>query len=336
MTIATSTQLAPPWTARVRPGSSARYAPPRSPGSAPPVAPRPVIERVLGADAARRGRSRTTTSGRVCCPARRCSGGADSPLRDVLPVLREGLLSVGGRGAAHHGRRGRRRPGAVARGQSAGAAQGGRARLRAGRRLARGRRRHQRRRHPAGGAPAGAGLLRRALRAHPPRWTCAGAPVTDPRDGRLLGVVDVSGPLDTMHPATLALVDSVAQLAEAELRERHIGVARAAAGGGGAAAGPARRPGPGGGPRRLDGRGHRDAAARPAAAAQVASAGPELAARARAVLGGAAARAAGCCGSPTTSRRRRGRGQVVLDLSAGRGAGRWTRARRARAAGPRN
>ncbi|MDG9717809.1 GAF domain-containing protein [Streptomyces sp. DH24] len=53
-------------------------------------------------------------------------------------------------------------------------------------------------------------------------WTCAGAPITDPRDGRLLGVVDVSGPLDTMHPATLAWVDSVAKLAEARLRELHL------------------------------------------------------------------------------------------------------------------
>ncbi|WP_432135764.1 MULTISPECIES: GAF domain-containing protein [unclassified Streptomyces] len=53
-------------------------------------------------------------------------------------------------------------------------------------------------------------------------WTCAGAPITDPRDGRLIGVVDVSGPLETMHPATLAWVDSVAKLAEARLRERHL------------------------------------------------------------------------------------------------------------------
>lgn len=52
-------------------------------------------------------------------------------------------------------------------------------------------------------------------------WTCTGAPVKDPRDGRLIGVVDVSGPLDTMHPATLAWVDSVAKLAEARLRELH-------------------------------------------------------------------------------------------------------------------
>lgn len=54
-------------------------------------------------------------------------------------------------------------------------------------------------------------------------WTCTGAPITDPRDGRLLGVVDVSGPLETMHPATLAWVDSVAKLAEARLREVHLG-----------------------------------------------------------------------------------------------------------------
>ncbi|MFF4801427.1 GAF domain-containing protein [Streptomyces sp. NPDC001351] len=53
-------------------------------------------------------------------------------------------------------------------------------------------------------------------------WTCTGAPITDPRDGRLIGVVDVSGPLETMHPATLAWVDSVAKLAEARLRELHL------------------------------------------------------------------------------------------------------------------
>ena len=53
-------------------------------------------------------------------------------------------------------------------------------------------------------------------------WTCTGAPIKDPRDGRLIGVVDVSGPLDTMHPATLAWVDSVAKLAESRLRELHL------------------------------------------------------------------------------------------------------------------
>ncbi|MEU8761733.1 GAF domain-containing protein [Streptomyces sp. NPDC048659] len=53
-------------------------------------------------------------------------------------------------------------------------------------------------------------------------WTCAAAPVHDPRDRRLLGIVDVSGPASSFHPATLALVASVAQLAEAELRQRHL------------------------------------------------------------------------------------------------------------------
>jgi hypothetical protein len=55
-------------------------------------------------------------------------------------------------------------------------------------------------------------------------WTCAGAPVTDPRDGRLIGVVDISGPVSTVHPATLSLVTSVTRLAEAELRNRHFAV----------------------------------------------------------------------------------------------------------------
>lgn len=52
-------------------------------------------------------------------------------------------------------------------------------------------------------------------------WTCAAAPLHDPRDGRLLGVVDVSGPAATVHPATLSLVAAVARVAEGELRARH-------------------------------------------------------------------------------------------------------------------
>ncbi|MEV6908836.1 GAF domain-containing protein [Amycolatopsis sp. NPDC051071] len=53
-------------------------------------------------------------------------------------------------------------------------------------------------------------------------WTCAAAPLHDPRDGRLLGVVDLSGPASTVHPTTLALVDAVAKLAEAQLRTTHL------------------------------------------------------------------------------------------------------------------
>ncbi|WP_189865024.1 helix-turn-helix domain-containing protein [Streptomyces poonensis] len=63
-----------------------------------------------------------------------------------------------------------------------------------------------------------AGHFVRTLRS----WACVSAPITDPRDGRLLGAVDVSGPLETHHPATLALVASVAKLAEARLRDLHL------------------------------------------------------------------------------------------------------------------
>ncbi|MFF5990937.1 GAF domain-containing protein [Prauserella flavalba] len=53
-------------------------------------------------------------------------------------------------------------------------------------------------------------------------WTCAAAPLHDPRDGRLLGVVDLSGPAPTVHATTLALVDAVAKLAESQLRNAHL------------------------------------------------------------------------------------------------------------------
>ncbi|MFE6691720.1 GAF domain-containing protein [Streptomyces sp. NPDC057743] len=58
------------------------------------------------------------------------------------------------------------------------------------------------------------------LRSHH-QWTCAAAPLRDPRDGRLLGTVDLSGPAHSFHPTTLALVSAVARLAEGELRTRH-------------------------------------------------------------------------------------------------------------------
>ncbi len=53
------------------------------------------------------------------------------------------------------------------------------------------------------------------------QWTCAAAPLHDPRDGRLLGTVDISGPAPSFHPTTLSLVSAVARLAEGELRSRH-------------------------------------------------------------------------------------------------------------------
>ncbi|GGR69494.1 hypothetical protein GCM10010269_05340 [Streptomyces humidus] len=185
--------------------------------------PRPVIEqsweRMLrsGVDPEHGFRSRLLSSDEV---RRRRE---QSPLRQVLPVLREGLLSVAD--LAHH--------------IMVVADEEGRVLWREG--CSPVLRKADRIGFEPGadwgesvvgtngvGTPA---VVRRPVqvfaaehfvRAHA-AWTCAGAPITDPRNGRLLGVVDVSGPLETMHPATLAWVDSVAKLAEARLRERHLG-----------------------------------------------------------------------------------------------------------------
>ncbi|MEO3762088.1 GAF domain-containing protein [Streptomyces sp. B8F3] len=53
------------------------------------------------------------------------------------------------------------------------------------------------------------------------RWSCAAAPLTDPRDGRVLGVVNVTGPARTMPAISLAFVTAVGRVAEGELRDRH-------------------------------------------------------------------------------------------------------------------
>ncbi|MGV9322336.1 GAF domain-containing protein [Streptomyces sp. NPDC003660] len=191
-------------------------------GRRAPMAPRPVIgqswERVLrgGVDPDRDVRSGLLTAEEV---RRRRE---ESPLRHVLPVLREGLLSVAD--AARHimvvadaesrvlWREGS--PSVLRRADGIGFEVGA-----------------DWREEVVGtngvGTPA---VVRRPVqvfaaehfaRSHA-SWTCAGAPVTDPRDGRLIGVVDISGPLETMHPATLAWVESVARLAEARLRELHL------------------------------------------------------------------------------------------------------------------
>jgi transcriptional regulator of acetoin/glycerol metabolism len=44
-------------------------------------------------------------------------------------------------------------------------------------------------------------------------WTCAAAPIHDPEDGALLGIVDISGPIKTAHPHNLALIAAAAGLA---------------------------------------------------------------------------------------------------------------------------
>jgi hypothetical protein len=51
-------------------------------------------------------------------------------------------------------------------------------------------------------------------------WWCSAAPIHDPGTGALLGVVDISGPLRTAHPHSLALVKAAAEMAEDVLRFR--------------------------------------------------------------------------------------------------------------------
>ncbi len=51
-------------------------------------------------------------------------------------------------------------------------------------------------------------------------WTCAAAPVRDPDTGEIVGAVDVTGPVPTFHPSTVALVAAAAKLAEGQLHTR--------------------------------------------------------------------------------------------------------------------
>ncbi|MER7210789.1 GAF domain-containing protein [Streptosporangium sp. NPDC000239] len=58
--------------------------------------------------------------------------------------------------------------------------------------------------------------LVRAL--HP--WSCSAAPINDPDSGEVIGCVDISGTMDALHPATVALVETTARLAESHLALR--------------------------------------------------------------------------------------------------------------------
>ena len=52
-------------------------------------------------------------------------------------------------------------------------------------------------------------------------WSCTGSPVHDPRSGEVLGVVDISGSAMSVHPTTVALVQTTVRLAEATLWQEH-------------------------------------------------------------------------------------------------------------------
>ncbi|MDD7938722.1 GAF domain-containing protein [Actinomycetospora lutea] len=53
-------------------------------------------------------------------------------------------------------------------------------------------------------------------------WTCAAAPIHDPDSGEVVAAIDLTGPLQTFHPSTLALVKAAAELAEVHLRARLV------------------------------------------------------------------------------------------------------------------
>jgi hypothetical protein len=52
------------------------------------------------------------------------------------------------------------------------------------------------------------------------RWTCAAAPVREPEDGQVIGVVDLTGDFSTVHAHSLAVVVATAQAIENFLRLR--------------------------------------------------------------------------------------------------------------------
>ena len=52
---------------------------------------------------------------------------------------------------------------------------------------------------------------------HVQPWTCAAAPVHDPRTGRVLGAVDITGGDGLAHPHSLGFVQAVARAAESQL-----------------------------------------------------------------------------------------------------------------------
>ena len=49
-------------------------------------------------------------------------------------------------------------------------------------------------------------------------WTCAAAPVHDPDTGQVIGVIDLTGEMPTVHPHSMAVATATAQAVEAQLR----------------------------------------------------------------------------------------------------------------------
>ena len=77
------------------------------------------------------------------------------------------------------------------------------------------------------GAPVQLFSAEHLVRTHH-EWACTAAPIRDPRTGRILGVLDVSGPLDTLTTDSLRMVRCGVRVAE-ELLAKHDDGARATA-----------------------------------------------------------------------------------------------------------
>jgi hypothetical protein len=54
-------------------------------------------------------------------------------------------------------------------------------------------------------------------------WTCAAAPVHDPDTGQVIGVIDLTGEMATVHPHSMAVATATAQAVEAQLRCQMLG-----------------------------------------------------------------------------------------------------------------
>lgn len=85
--------------------------------------------------------------------------------------------------------------------------------------LRRGRHRHERHRHGIGtalrsGRPTVVHASKHFCQGTK-SWTCAAAPVRDPVDQRILGVVDLSGPPSIFRPHNTAMIATVAHVMEA-------------------------------------------------------------------------------------------------------------------------
>jgi hypothetical protein len=54
-------------------------------------------------------------------------------------------------------------------------------------------------------------------------WTCAAAPVSDPDTGHVIGVIDLTGEMSTVHPHSMAVATATAHAVEAQLRCQMLG-----------------------------------------------------------------------------------------------------------------